>query len=163
MDQLDPDLGRPLELRVLTGPNLYFARPAIKLTLDASGVLSAEPGDVVAWQRALRVRNPTVGLPDSPARANAAAELAAAVVRRAAAPSPPGSRRWPARRRPHGGCRFPVPAPRHRRALRRSRRRAFASITQYGIDPVVALGESRRRWPVTILARRSARCVRASP
>src|SRR5664279_896607 len=56
MDQLDPDLGRPLELRVLTGPNLYFARPAIKLTLDASGVLSAEPADVVAWQPHWRAR-----------------------------------------------------------------------------------------------------------
>ncbi|HYN71441.1 MAG TPA: hypothetical protein VES60_02985, partial [Nakamurella sp.] len=84
MDQLAPDLGHPVELRVLTGPNLYFARPAVKLTLDASGVLGAEPADVVGWQRALRVRNPSVGLPDSPARANAAAELAAAVVRRAA-------------------------------------------------------------------------------
>jgi hypothetical protein len=70
MDQLASDLGHPVELRVLTGPNLYFARPAVKLTLDASGVLGAEPADVVGWQRALRVRNPTVGLPDSPARAN---------------------------------------------------------------------------------------------
>ena len=78
------DLGRPVELRVLTGPNLYFPRPAVKLTLDAEGVLGAEPAAVVAWQRALRVRNPTVGLPHSPARALAAAELAAAVVRRAA-------------------------------------------------------------------------------
>lgn len=78
----DPDA--PRELRVLTGPNLYFPRPAVKLTLDASGVLAADPAQVVAWQRALRVREPTVGLPHSPARSVAAAELAAAVVRRAA-------------------------------------------------------------------------------
>src|SRR5512146_1341715 len=26
----------PIELRVLDGPNLYFTRPAVKLTLDAS-------------------------------------------------------------------------------------------------------------------------------
>ncbi len=79
-----PDPGTPLELRVLTGPNLYFTRPAVKLTLDAAGVLEAEPSAVVGWQRALRVRNPTVGLPHSEARALAAADLAAAVVRRAA-------------------------------------------------------------------------------
>ena len=72
------------ELRVLTGPNLYFPRPAVKLTLDAGGVLAADPARVVAWQRALRVREPTVGLPHSPARSVAAAELAAAIVRRAA-------------------------------------------------------------------------------
>src|SRR5690349_879245 len=78
------DAARPHELRVLTGPNLYFPRPAVKLTLDASGVLAADPAQVVAWQRALRVREPTVGLPHSPARSVAAAELAAAIVRRAA-------------------------------------------------------------------------------
>jgi cyanophycin synthetase len=54
------------------------------LTLDASGVLAAAPARVVAWQRALGVREPTVGLPHSPARSVAAAELAAAIVRRAA-------------------------------------------------------------------------------
>jgi len=142
MDQLDPDLGRPLELRVLTGPNLYFARPAIKLTLDASGVLSAEPGDVVAWQRALRVRNPTVGLPDSPARANAAAELAAAVVRRAAGTI---ATRVAAVARPGDDHTVVAAFPfRHRGTAElfgEAVGRAFASITQYGIDPVVALGE----------------------
>src|SRR6478609_10040468 len=78
------DLDRPIELRLLTGPNLYFPRPAVKLTLDASGVQGAVAAQVVAWQRALGVREPTVGLSHSPARAVAAAELAAAVVRRAA-------------------------------------------------------------------------------
>ncbi|WP_395725888.1 Mur ligase family protein [Nakamurella sp.] len=80
----EADAAGPLELRVLTGPNLYFPRPAVKLTLDASGVQAADPGRVVAWQRALGVREPTVGLPHSPARSVAAAELAAAIVRRAA-------------------------------------------------------------------------------
>jgi len=78
----------PLELRVLTGPNLYFPRPAVKLTLDASGVMAADPATVVGWQRALGVRSvggtPTVGMADSPDRVDAAAELAAAVVRRGA-------------------------------------------------------------------------------
>ena len=72
----------PVELRVLTGPNLYFSRPAVKLTLDATGVMDADPATVVGWQRALKVRNPAVGMADSTARSQAAAELAAAVVRR---------------------------------------------------------------------------------
>jgi len=29
MDQLGPDLGHPVVLRVLTGPNLYFARLSV--------------------------------------------------------------------------------------------------------------------------------------
>ena len=142
MDQLGPDLGHPVELRVLTGPNLYFARPAVKLTLDASGVLGAEPADVVGWQRALRVRNPTVGLPDSPARANAAAELAAAVVRRAAGTI---ATRVAAVARPGDDHTVVAAFPfRHRGTAElfgEAVARAFASITQYGIDPVVALGE----------------------
>jgi cyanophycin synthetase len=142
MDQLAPDLGHPVELRVLTGPNLYFARPAVKLTLDASGVLGAEPADVVGWQRALRVRNPTVGLPDSPARANAAAELAAAVVRRAAGTI---ATRVAAVARPGDDHTVVAAFPfRHRGTAElfgEAVARAFASITQYGIDPVVALGE----------------------
>ena len=81
-----PAVEVPLEQRVLTGPNLYFSRPAVKLTLDASAVLDADPATVVGWQRALRVRTAgrtaTVGMADSAARSAAAAELAAAVVRR---------------------------------------------------------------------------------
>ncbi|MDQ2740344.1 MAG: hypothetical protein M3Y35_17395, partial [Actinomycetota bacterium] len=55
MDQASQDV--PIELRVLTGPNLYFPRPAVKLILDATGVLEADPATVVGWQRALGVRN----------------------------------------------------------------------------------------------------------
>ena len=143
MQQLAPDAGSPVELRVLTGPNLYFPRPAVKLTLDAEGVLGAEPAAVVAWQRALRVRNPTVGLPHSPTRALAAAELAAAVVapggRHAAHP---GGRGRPTRRRRHRGGRLPVPAPRHRGAVRARRRPGVrARSPPHGVDPVAALGE----------------------
>jgi cyanophycin synthetase len=38
------DAVRPLELRVLDGPNLYFTRPAIKLTLAVPGWLEATEG-----------------------------------------------------------------------------------------------------------------------
>ena len=74
-----------VELRLLTGPNLYFPRPAVKLTLDGAGVLGADAGTVVGWQRALGVRGGAVGLPFSPVRLAAAAALAAAVIRRAGA------------------------------------------------------------------------------
>jgi cyanophycin synthetase len=75
----------PIELRVLTGPNLYFPSPAVKLTLDAAAALRADPADMLSWQRALAVHGSPVGLPHSPARAQAAADLAAALVRRVAA------------------------------------------------------------------------------
>ncbi len=74
----------PIELRVLTGPNLYFPSPTVKLTLDATAAMAAEPGDVVAWQRPLAVHGSPVGLPHSPTRGQAAADLAAALIRRVA-------------------------------------------------------------------------------
>lgn len=74
----------PVELRVLTGPNLYFPRPAVKLTLDAGAALDAPVERVLGWQRALRLTSPDgAGLPGSPAREAAVAALAAALVRRA--------------------------------------------------------------------------------
>src|SRR6478609_5435939 len=142
MQQLAPDLGQPVELRVLTGPNLYFPRPAVKLTLDAQGVLDAEPAAMVAWQRALRVRNPTVGLPHSATRSLAAAELAAAVVRRAAGTI---STRVAAVARPGDDDTVVVAFPfRHRgtaEVFGLAVARAFAAITSHGVDPIVALGE----------------------
>jgi cyanophycin synthetase len=136
------DRDRPIELRVLTGPNLYFPRPAVKLTLDASGVLAAEPAQVVAWQRELRVREPTVGLPHSPARAVAAAELAAALVRRAAGRL---HTRVAAVGRPGDDDTAVVAYPvRHRNTAElfgEAVARAFAAITLRGTEPGEALDE----------------------
>lgn len=135
-----PDPGKPIELRVLTGPNLYFTRPAVKLTLDAAGMLGAEPSAVVGWQRALRVRNPTVGLPHSEARALAAADLAAAVVRRAA-----GSlgTRVAAVARPGDDDTVVVAYPFRRRgtaeAFGLAVARAYAAITGGNIDAATAI------------------------
>lgn len=81
----DDDPDGPVALRVLTGANLYFTRPAVAVTLDAAAVLQADAADLLAWQQPLRVRRTGVGLPGSPARHRAAADLAAALVRRAAA------------------------------------------------------------------------------
>src|SRR6478735_3758446 len=74
----------PVEVRLLTGPNLYFPRPAVKLTLDAAPAIAADPATFSGWQRATGAGG-AAGLPGSPARADATATLAAAVVRRAGA------------------------------------------------------------------------------
>jgi cyanophycin synthetase len=37
------DTATVVELRVLEGPNLYFSRPAVKLTLDAPGWMRGLP------------------------------------------------------------------------------------------------------------------------
>ena len=136
----DADAAGPRELRVLTGPNLYFPRPAVKLTLDASGVLAADPARVVAWQRALRVREPTVGLPHSPARSIAAAELAAAIVRRAAGRL---RTRVAAVGRPGDDDTVVVAYPfRHRRTAELfgdAVAEAFDAITRHHLDPAQAL------------------------
>ena len=76
--------GAPVEVRLLTGPNLYFPRPTVKLTLDAAAALAADPATFSDWQRATGAGG-AAGLPGSPARADATAALAAAVARRAGA------------------------------------------------------------------------------
>src|SRR6478752_7392847 len=74
----------PVEVRLLTGPNLYFPRPAVKLTLDAAGAMAADPATFSGWQRATGAGG-AAGLPGSSARADATAALGAAVARRAGA------------------------------------------------------------------------------
>jgi len=80
-----PVRGEPVELRLLTGANLYFSRPAVKLTLDASAALAADATTMLDWQSKLRMHGTQVGLPGSPSRALGVADLAATLVRRAAA------------------------------------------------------------------------------
>ena len=106
-------------------------------------MLGAEPAAVVAWQRALRVRNPTVGLPHSPTRA----------CRPPPSWPPPWCGGRPARcstrvaavARPGDDDTVVVAYPfRHRGTAELfglAVARAFAAITAHGIDPVFALGE----------------------
>jgi len=77
---------RPIELRVLEGPNLYFPRPAIKLTLDATRWLA------VTEERFARIAsavdaNGKAGRPASEQRLRAIARLAATLTRRVASAS----------------------------------------------------------------------------
>ena len=71
-----------VELRVLDGPNLYFPRPAIKLTLDVAGLLGL-PEEQAAAAAATRAGPP--GGADSEQRRRFAIRLLAHLTRRVAA------------------------------------------------------------------------------
>ena len=89
-----------VELRVLDGPNLYFPRPAIKLTLDLDAYASLPPGEFTAAARALGARIGRVGAPATRARQSALLRLGESVVRQVAAAS--GTTRLGVRARPGG-------------------------------------------------------------
>ena len=75
------------EVRVLEGPNLYFARPAIKIIIDCPGYLSADERTLRAIGMRLGMRGVRPGAPDSGQRQRAVMRLVAQVVRRIAAAS----------------------------------------------------------------------------
>ena len=129
-----------VELRLLTGPNLYFSRPAVKLTLDAAAVLGADSAVVVGWQRALGVRGVAVGLPGSTIRLAAAAALAAALVRRAGSTI---GLRVAALARPGDDhtivVAFPFRRPGTAEAFGSEVARVFAEISSGATDPMRAL------------------------
>lgn len=70
-----------VELRVLDGPNLYFPRPAIKLTLDLTAILGASDDEARALARELGLRNAAPGPVDSGQRQRFAARAVARLVR----------------------------------------------------------------------------------
>jgi len=78
------DLVRTVELRVLDGPNLYFPRPAVKLTLDVSGWLRAGDEKVAAIARATGIRAIDPGARESDQRLRATARVAVQLTRRIA-------------------------------------------------------------------------------
>jgi cyanophycin synthetase len=95
----EPTSGASLiELRVLDGANLYFPRPAVKLTLDLSGLLALdeEKAREVAAQLGMPGTRP--GRPDTGLRQRFAAKVVARVVRRVAAEA--GTTRLAVRSRP---------------------------------------------------------------
>jgi cyanophycin synthetase len=74
-----------VELRVLDGPNLYFPRPAVKLTLDVAGWLRVGEEKVVAIARATGIRAIDPGARESEQRLRATARVAVQLTRRIAA------------------------------------------------------------------------------
>jgi cyanophycin synthetase len=74
-----------VELRILEGPNLYFPRAAVKLTLDVSSLASATEADVRTFGTALGMTGVRPGTPESGFRQRAVMRLAERLVRRVAA------------------------------------------------------------------------------
>ncbi len=70
-----------VELRVLEGPNLYFPRAAIKLTLDISALAAASEENAARFARRIGLRNARPGEPDSGFRQRFAARAVARLVR----------------------------------------------------------------------------------
>ena len=75
---------RTAELRVLDGPNLYFPRPAIKLTLEVPGWLRATEERAGNAARAAGVDGVEPGPPGSERRVRLAARVAVRLARRIA-------------------------------------------------------------------------------
>ena len=90
---------RLMELRVLDGPNLYFTRPAIKLTLAVPGWLRATEDRVTAIADRLGFPSGTkAGPPGSDQRRRLVSRIAAHLARRTAVAG--GARRLSVRARP---------------------------------------------------------------
>jgi cyanophycin synthetase len=141
-----------VELRVLEGPNLYFPRPAIKLTLAIPGWLRA--GETVVSRAAERLDLGSVrpGGPGSEQRRRTTARVAAALTRRIARAS--GARRLAVRARsgPEAG-QIVVSFPWRRRGAAEALAREVAR----------ALGETLRRAPSRLAREAAARVSSADP
>ncbi len=74
-----------VELRVLEGPNLYFPRAAVKLTLDISGLASVPTATAQRFARRIGLADARPGEPDTGFRQRFAARAVARLVRTVAA------------------------------------------------------------------------------
>ena len=70
-----------VEVRILSGPNLYFTRPAAKITVRLPGYAVAQSGALRQLGRSLAVRASDVGAPETEARQRFVLRLAERVVR----------------------------------------------------------------------------------
>jgi len=145
------DAATAVELRVLDGPNLYFPRPAVKLTLAVPGWLrAAGPTVATAAERLGVVADP--GPAGSDHRRRVVAKIAAAWTKRIAAEA--GVTRLAVRARPGPGegqivVAFPW------------RRRGAAEALARGVAAAMAGGP--RRHPARVLAAAGARLREAPP
>ena len=87
-----------VELRVLEGPNLYFPRAAIKLTLDIGGLAAVPEDTAKRFARRIGLRNARPGKPDTGFRQRFALRAVGRLVRAIATES--GSTRLAVRVRP---------------------------------------------------------------
>jgi cyanophycin synthetase len=145
---------RAVEVRVLDGPNLYFPRPAIKLTLAIPGWLRAS--DARVRTAAERLGVPGAGVPGrtgTEQRRRVAMRAAAAFTRRAATAS--GARRLAVRARPGPEPDLIVVAFPWRR---RDAARALAEETTQGMAAML-----RGRSPAVLAAEAGARLAGVEP
>ncbi len=70
-----------VELRVLEGPNLYFPRAAIKLTLDIGGLAAASEESAKRFASRIGLRDARPGAPDSGFRQRFALRAVGRLVR----------------------------------------------------------------------------------
>jgi cyanophycin synthetase len=87
-----------VELRVLEGPNLYFPRAAIKLTLDIGGLAAVPEDTAKRFAQRIGLRNARPGAPDTGFRQRFALRAVGRLVRAIATES--GSTRLAVRVRP---------------------------------------------------------------
>ncbi len=83
---------------MLEGPNLYFPKAAIKLTLDLTGLTEVDEETALRLARRIGLANPRPGSPDSGFRQRFAARAVARLVRQVAAEA--GTHRLAVRVRP---------------------------------------------------------------
>ncbi|HET8765737.1 MAG TPA: Mur ligase family protein, partial [Pedococcus sp.] len=75
------------EVRVLEGPNLYFAKPAVKITLELPGYLAAEEAALVAVAASVGMPGARPGAPGTQARQRFVMRVVERAVRATAAAS----------------------------------------------------------------------------
>jgi cyanophycin synthetase len=127
------DAATAVELRVLEGPNLYFPRPAIKLTLDVSGWLRASEDPVARVARELGLHGAdAAGAAGTEHRRRLVARIAAAYTRRLAQAA--GARRLAVKARAGDGeGRIVIAFPWRRRGAAEALARAVARAMAAGV------------------------------
>jgi len=142
-----------LELRILDGPNLYFPRPAVKVTLEAAGWMRASGAMVAKCGAALGVGAAAQpGDPRTQQRQRVVARIAAAYVRRVAVAA--GASRLAVRARPGDGLdRVVIAFPWRRRGAAEALGRAAAR----------AMAVGPRRAPAGVIADLAALVAAADP
>jgi cyanophycin synthetase len=130
-----------VELRILEGPNLYFPRAAVKLTLDVSVLATATESEVRDFGTALGMSGVRPGSPDSGFRQRAVMRVAERLVRRVAAGA--GTTRLAVRVRPTGDPQQVVVAyPWRDRNRARALGEAVATVLDEGVAALPVAVES---------------------
>ncbi|HEX8971148.1 tetratricopeptide repeat protein [Oryzihumus sp.] len=128
------------EVRVLEGPNLYSAQPAMKVILQVPGYLAAPEPALRALAARVGLKGARPGAPDSEQRQRFVMRFTTAVVRRVAAES--GTARLSVRTRTGGSRQEIVVAfPWRRRGRGLALGEALAPVLTALLDPVEAVGD----------------------